>query len=413
MHKDGYIRTAVFCLFVMALGARNHAAVIDVKSKGAVGDGKTDDGPAILSAWKEACAGASPSSVLIPPGTYMSLSVVLSGPCKGPVEIQATGATIKAPPELAKFKTDSWILIQNVKRFTMTGGTFDGQGHQIWNSTKCHDSQLTCQIPVNLRLSHVKNSLFKDITSANSKHFHIALWGCDNTVFENVTINAPENSTNTDGIHIARLNGLNITKSNIKTGDDCISFGDGSKNVRIDKVTCGPGHGISIGSLGKYPNEEPIQGIWIKNCTITGTNNGVRIKSWPASHPGVATDIHFEDIIMNKVGNPILIDQEYCPHDLCKKGIPSKVKLSNVSFRKIRGTSTTKVAMKLACSPEAPCDNVEVADINLKFHGPGGGGPASSECSNVKPKVTGKNVPQILFQDDSMLEIDVGVGYGG
>ncbi|KAK9075514.1 hypothetical protein SSX86_003838 [Deinandra increscens subsp. villosa] len=399
MYIGGYIRRAVCCLFVVTMVPINRAAVVNIKSKGAVGDGKTDDGPAILNAWKEACEGASPSSVLIPPGTYMSLSIVLSGPCKGPIEIQATGATIKAPPELAKFKTDSWIQIQSVDRFTMNGGTFDGQGQQIWHSTKCHDSQLTCQLPVNLRLSHVKNSLLKDFTSANSKHFHIALWRCDGSNFVNVTINAPGNSTNTDGIHIARLNGLNITNSNIKTGDDCISFGDGSKNVRIEQVTCGPGHGISIGSLGKYPNEEPVQGIWIKNCTISGTNNGVRIKTWPASHPGVASDIHFEDILMNKVGNPILIDQEYCPHYTCKKGAPSKVKISNVSFRKIRGTSTTKVAMKLACSAEAPCDNVEVADINLKFHGPagGGGGPTKSECSNIKPKVVGENIPQVCL----------------
>ncbi|KAJ0582792.1 putative glycosidase [Helianthus annuus] len=397
MYKDGYIRTTLCCLAVMALVARNHAVVIDIKTKGATGDGNTDDGPAIMSAWKEACdhGGSSPSTVLIPPGLYKTHSIVLSGPCKGPIELHATGATLMAPPELAKFNTTSWILIKSVNRFTLTGGTFDGQGHQTWNSTKCHDSLMTCEIPVNLRLSHTKNSLFRDFTSANSKNFHIALWGCDNSSFVNITISAPGDSVNTDGIHIARLNGLNITNSTIKTGDDCISFGDGSKNVRIEKVTCGPGHGISIGSLGKFPNEQPLQGVWVKNCTITGTNNGVRIKSWPASYPGIASDIHFEDIIMNKVGNPILIDQEYCPHDTCKKHVPSKVKLSNVSFRKIRGTSTTKVAMKFTCSPEAPCDNVEVADINLTFHGPGGHGAASSMCLHVKPKVAGHNVPEV------------------
>ncbi|KAK1423989.1 hypothetical protein QVD17_19300 [Tagetes erecta] len=367
MDKSSCIRRTVCCLFVTALIAINHAIVVDIKSKGATGDGKTDDGPALLNAWKEACEGASPSSVLIPPGTYMALSVVLSGPCKGPIKLQATGATIKAPPELAKFKTDSWIRIQNVSKFTMTGGTFDGQGQQTWSSTKCHNSQMTCEIPVNLRLSHVKDSLFKDVTSSNSKNFHIALWRCDNSIFDNLTINAPGNSVNTDGIHIARLNG--------RAQHNKLKYKD------------------SIGSLGKYPNEEPIQGIWIKNCTITGTTNGVRIKSWPGSYPGMASDIHFEDIIMKKVGNPIMIDQEYCPHDVCKKGTSSKVKLSSVTFRKIRGTSTTKVALNLACSEEAPCDNVEVSDIRLTFHGPGGGS-TNSKCLNAKPKVTGENVPQ-------------------
>ncbi|KAJ9561143.1 hypothetical protein OSB04_006303 [Centaurea solstitialis] len=170
----------------------------------------------------------------------------------------------------------------------------------------------------NLRFSLVKNSLLKDVTSLNSKFFHMSLHGCDNTNLDHITAVAPADIDNTDGVHIKHVNGLNITNSNIKIGDDCVSIGDGSKNVHLEKLTCGPGHGISIGSLGKYANEKPVQGIWVKNCTITGTSNGVRIKTWPNSPPGTATDIHFDDIIMNNVGNPILIDQEYCASRNCK-----------------------------------------------------------------------------------------------
>ncbi|XP_071699070.1 exopolygalacturonase-like [Rutidosis leptorrhynchoides] len=393
MDKINSIRKAVCCLLLTSLIARNHGATFNIQTKGAKGDGVTDDGPAIVAAWKEACAAASPpNSVLIPPGTYFTLAFTLSGPCQGPVEIKAAGAILKAPPELEKFKDDSWITIEKVRNLTLNGGTFDGQGHGTWTTKKCHDSEMKCAIPVNLRLSHVRDSLFKDFTSANSKNFHITLWKCDHSKFNNITISAPANSTNTDGIHIAKLDGLNITNTIIKTGDDCISFGDGSKNVYIEKVTCGPGHGISIGSLGKFPNEEPVQGVYIRNCTISGTTNGLRIKTWPGSQPGIASDMHFHEIIMDKVANPILIDQEYCPHNACKKGPPSKVKLSNVSFRKITGTSTTKEALKFVCSAGAPCENVTVADINLTFKGPGGGG-ATFHCSNVNPKVIGQNFP--------------------
>lgn len=101
-----------------------------------------------MSAWKEACGGASPSSLVIPPGNYLTSSIEMKGPCTGPIQITATGATIKAPPELAKFKTDSWITIENVDKLTMTGGIFDGQGQQTWSSTRCHDSQMACKIPV-------------------------------------------------------------------------------------------------------------------------------------------------------------------------------------------------------------------------------------------------------------------------
>ncbi|KVI10636.1 Glycoside hydrolase, family 28, partial [Cynara cardunculus var. scolymus] len=343
-------------------------------------------------AWKEACAGGpAPSSVLIPPGTYMAFPPILfGGPCKGPVEIKATGATIKAPPELARFKSDSWIAVQYINKLTMTGGTFDGQGQETWKSKKCSDTAQTCQVPVNIRFSYVKNSLLKDITSLNSKYFHINILGCDNTIVDHLTIFAPDKSINTDGMHIGRTNGLNITNSKIQTGDDCISFGDGSKNIHVERLTCGPGHGVSIGSLGKYANEQPVDGIWIKNCTMERTTNGVRIKTWPNSPPGVATNIHFEDIIMNNVENPILIDQQYCPHNTCKKGAPSRVKISNVSFKKIRGTSATKVALRIVCNQGLPCDNIEVSGINLTYKG---GGGAISECSHVKPRVVGQNIP--------------------
>ncbi|KAI7733383.1 hypothetical protein M8C21_033680, partial [Ambrosia artemisiifolia] len=323
---------------------------------------------------------------------YLAVAIDLFGPCKGPIKVIAKGATIKAPPELAKFKKDCWITIMLVDKLTMIGGIFDGQGQATWKTKNCLDTTTTCPLPVNLKLHKITGSVFRDMTSINSKHFHIAIMASDNNRFDNLVIDAPGNSANTDGIHTAKLNGLNITNATIRTGDDCISFGDGSKNVYVLKSTCGPGHGFGIGSLGKYPNEEPVKGIYIRNCTLIGTTNGVRIKSWAAMHPGVASDIHFEDIIMNNVQNPILIDQEYCPYNKCKKGAgPSKVQLSNLTFRKIRGTSATQVAVKLSCSQGLPCDNVEVADINLKFKG----GTTTSECSNAITKVVGQNVPVI------------------
>lgn len=132
-------------------------------------------------------------------------------------------------------------------------------------------------------------------------------------------------SINTDGIHIAKSTDVKILNSNIATGDDCVSLGDGNKHITIHNVKCGPGHGFSIGSLGTNPTEEPVENIIVKNCTLTNTQNGVRIKTWPTA-PGTSpvTNLTFEDITMVNVYNPVIIDQQYCPSNLCSKQVFSQ-----------------------------------------------------------------------------------------
>eukprot|EP00261_Vitis_vinifera_P031363 XP_019072606.1 PREDICTED: exopolygalacturonase-like [Vitis vinifera] len=186
--------------------------------------------------------------------------------------------------------------------------------------------------------------MVEDITSRDSKQFHINLLGCRNLTFYNVAISAPKDSLNTDGIHIGRSSGIDITDSAIETGDDCVSISDGSGQINIQRITCGLGHGICVGSLGKYPDEESMVGISVKNCTFINTQNGVRSLS--------------------------------------------RIKLSNVSFRNIQGTTSTQVAVKLVCSQGVPCQDVELGDNN------GNEGLAMSQCKNIKPNLLDKQLPR-------------------
>lgn len=43
------------------------------------------------------------------------------------------------------------------------------------------------------------------------------------------------------------------------------------KTFLVSDVFCGLGHGISVGGLGKYPKEEGVVGLTVRNCTSTGT----------------------------------------------------------------------------------------------------------------------------------------------
>ncbi|WCJ37469.1 Pectin lyase-like superfamily protein [Euphorbia peplus] len=357
------------------------AGLFDITKFGAVPNG--DSLQALTKAWTDACAVGG--GVRVPKGIFKTGPIAFAGPCKGPMTFSLEG-TLEAP---VKVDTPSWITFKHIDKLTINGGgILDGQGSQLWKTqAECSKKITTCKSKaINLRLDYVTGGLVEGITSLNSKHFHINCLGCNDVTFQKVTITAPEDSPNTAGIHIGRSKGVTITDTKIATGDDCISVGDGTSEIKMINVQCGPGHGISIGSLGLYKDEQPVSGITVQGCTMTNTTNGVRIKSWPDKYPCTASGIHFSDIAMENVGRPIVIEMMYCPYTNCNTAGPSKVKLTDVSFSGIKGTVTSVEAVKLNCMPGS-CENIQLANIDLK-PAPGAK-PSISNCTNVKPTVTG------------------------
>lgn len=92
------------------------------------------------------------------------------------------------------------------------------------------------------------NVVVSGLRTLNSQTMHMAIDHSNNVHVKNVWIRAPSGSPNTDGIHIEASTGITITASTIMTGDDCISLGSGARNVWIERIACGPGHGI------RYPH---------------------------------------------------------------------------------------------------------------------------------------------------------------
>jgi len=173
-----------------------------------------------------------------------------------------------------------------------------------------------------IKLGLVRNATITGVTSLDSKFFHVTVVGSHDVAIHRVSIRAPRSSPNTDGVHIQGSSNVRVTDSAVATGDDCVSVGPGASDVVVSGVSCGPGHGISVGSLGRYPGEEDVRRLRVANCTLAGTSNGVRIKTWRGgTWPTAVTGLVFEDIVMRKVHNPIIIDQEYCPYASCRESV--------------------------------------------------------------------------------------------
>ncbi|URE02211.1 Glycosyl hydrolases family 28 [Musa troglodytarum] len=291
--------------------------VYNVKEYGAAGDGQTDSTKAFEAAWCAACAVEGMATIVIPEGAYLLGPIIFKGPYKGKMVMQLKGQLL-ASTHLEAY-TQNWIDFQYINGLVISGGgTFHGQGASTWPYNQCPKTHKCKLLPVSLVFSFVTNATISGISSVDSKLFHLQIFESRDITLDSIRISAPGDSPNTDGIHIADSTNIQVANSVIGTSDDCISIGPGSTNLTIFNVLCGPGHGISVGSLGKNANEKDVNGLTVRKCTLTGTTNGLRIKTWPSSPATLkATGFLFEDIIMNNVYNPIIIDQNYCPYANC------------------------------------------------------------------------------------------------
>ncbi|PAN44418.1 hypothetical protein PAHAL_9G041500 [Panicum hallii] len=378
--------------------AAAQSGVFSLDSYGARGDGTHDDAQALSNAWKAACASPRPAVVLVPGGKRYLLSEVvkLSGPCRSASVTLTVQGTLVASPNRADWSDRDrrhWIVFRAVDGLTVNGGgVIDGNGETWWKNSCKINKALPCkEAPTALSFHYCTSLRVQDLKIVNSQQIHMSIEDCTNVQLAGLSITAPGTSPNTDGIHITRSNGVQVTNCKIKTGDDCISIENGTHNLHVSQVVCGPGHGISIGSLGDDDSRAEVSGITVDSVRLYGTTNGARIKTYQGGS-GYARDITFQNMVMGGVKNPIIIDQSYCDRAKPCREQGSAVEVSNVVFRNIRGTTVTKDAIKLSCSRNAPCHGITLQNIDLRMEG--GNGAAESTCQNAKWRKAGTVLPQ-------------------
>ncbi|KAF7126337.1 hypothetical protein RHSIM_Rhsim11G0099500 [Rhododendron simsii] len=355
--------------------SHDSARVFSVLSFGAVGDGVTDDTRAFKLAWDTACQ--SKSATLLVPDSYsfMVQSIIFTGPCKSSLVFQIEGTVM--PPDGPKSwpkgnNKRQWLVFYRVNGLAMQGrGLIDGRGEKWWNlPCKPHKGPNgttlpgPCDSPVAIRFFMSSNLTVQGLKIKNSPQFHFRFDGCRDVLVDSLYIKAPSQSPNTDGIHIENTNNVKIYNTIISNGDDCVSIGAGCFDVDIRNISCAPSHGISIGSLGNRNSRACVSNISVTDSVIRQSDNGIRIKTYQGGSGSVSM-VTFNNIHMDNVRNPIIIDQYYCLTKSCTNQT-SAVHISDITYANVKGTYNIKSPpLHLACSDAVPCTNLTFSNIEL------------------------------------------------
>eukprot|EP00245_Coleochaete_scutata_P003302 TRINITY_DN14818_c0_g1_i3.p1 TRINITY_DN14818_c0_g1~~TRINITY_DN14818_c0_g1_i3.p1 ORF type:complete len:461 (-),score=71.39 TRINITY_DN14818_c0_g1_i3:62-1252(-) len=359
-----------FVLSLLALfGAVEAGGLYNVKS---YSKGSGDYTSAFVAAFQAACA-ASPATVYVPAGTYMVQPFAVAK-CND-ITLQVEG-TITAPAKKGQWKSwkglgkgKGWIQFDWMKNLLIVSksgqGTFDGKASlsNWWNQGRG---------PISLSFTHCENLILRGFKVINSPGTHIQvdlqmIEGQKCVLAELLTIDSHDDSPNTDGIHISHCWNAIIRNNKIGCGDDCVVMQTDCKNVLVENIHCGPGNGISLGSLGNGV-DSCMNNILVQKCTFVNTENGVRLKAWPNKGGGAATGITFRDITMVNVKLPIIISQCYSggSSKICNGGGKS-VAMYDIVFDNIVGTCyKNSRCITMTCFGGSACVGVTMRNIKLQ-----------------------------------------------
>ncbi|KAF3341015.1 putative polygalacturonase [Carex littledalei] len=224
---------------------------------------------------------------------------------------------------------------------TGNNGSIDGQGRIWW--------ELWWNKTLNYTRGHLveimnsNNILISNLTFLNSPFWTIHPVYCSNVVIRNMTILAPLNSPNTDGIDPDSSTNVCIEDCYIKSGDDLVAIKSGwdhygikaarpSSNITIQRVTgttptCS---GIGIGS----EMSGGVSNILIRDIYVYNSSSALRLKS-DRGRGGYITNVTMTNITMLHVKIPVRFSRGANDHpdqNFDPKALPrvSNVYISNL-----------------------------------------------------------------------------------
>jgi polygalacturonase len=324
------------------------APFLDVKHYGASGDGRRLDTRSINQAI-DACAARGGGTVRVPPGRYLTGTIILKS--RVTLELES-GATLLGSEDPRDYPliTDPWdstiktiaplIYAEHAENITLTGrGTIDGQGQVWWRrhwlahpkkgkpgaatpAEFAEAKKVENGRPRLIRLIHCRDVVIENLCLKNAGMWTVNPLFCEFVCVNGLTILNPVPSPNTDGINPESCRNVQISNCRIDVGDDCVTLKSGTdaagrqagrpdENITIVNCVMLRGHGgVTIGS----EMSGGVRNVTVANCVFQGTDIGIRVKS-QRGRGGIVESFAAANITMENVAHPFVITTFYMGKD--------------------------------------------------------------------------------------------------
>eukprot|EP00268_Persea_americana_P035248 TRINITY_DN347_c0_g2_i3.p1 TRINITY_DN347_c0_g2~~TRINITY_DN347_c0_g2_i3.p1 ORF type:complete len:291 (-),score=51.07 TRINITY_DN347_c0_g2_i3:268-1140(-) len=195
--------------------------------------------------------------------------------------------------------------------------------------------------------------VISSITFLNSPFWTVHPVYCSHVYIHNITILAPLDSPNTDGVDPDSSNDVCIEDCYISTGDDLISIKSGwdeygisyarpSTNIIIRRVTGETklAAGIALGS----EMSGGISEVHAENLQLFNSPSGIRIKT-SSGRGGYIRNVEFSNVIMTNVEVAIRFTAQFGEHpdeDYDPNALPD---IHSITFKDISGTNISTAGL--------------------------------------------------------------------
>ncbi len=338
---------------------------------GAIADDGADDSAALQRALDE-CAPQG-RQVRVPPGRFDVGHIRL--PSGADLHL-AGGARLVASLNLADYPPlpaigghRAWIYGEGVENVSISGlGTFDGQAAPVYRmmdeliARDRNDPRADQRVRFGILLNRCRNARIRDVSVIDTQMYLVNIRQCNDVVLDGITLTAPADSHNTDGLQIDDSHDVRVTNCRIAVGDDAIvtkARERGVERLLVNNCTIASDDGaIKFGTA----SHAAVRDSQFSNIVITDSRYGVALFM---IHGGEYVNNRFSNIQIATGGRhprhyPIFVDVD----DRMRAGPDQRVgTIDGLSFSGIDIRSKGNVL--IAGHPAAPIRNLSLTDVRI------------------------------------------------